>query len=535
MLNTDLEQIDLQQELSRIPAEYQDIFRRALGEELNDLGPEVDDTAVLHYLRRRREEMRRGSYIRPDGRPGLVEVEPEALYEHGLRPKQSASADRRRTLLKVAGLCLLGGLALFFLLRGQAIRAGDPQQTATPLSESVPATETPSLPAVGGSEEALRTIGGLGGALTIGRPSALELHYAATEETIALPVDPSRTTTRGELRYDELTMLSSQPVAVWIFGTVVNYAVGVPEGLVRNLQAGDRLVLNTDTGATLPFRVTETLQAEAHEATALLSQNRAGMTLFSLPAPADDAVAIALAAYDTAAEARPQLPVYAVGEAFPLAGWGEWRVDEILYEQHANKSLGVSVSGSYTAGGDAPVDTSAVTLSLSGAGLQTPAQTLQLIGQGGWQALFELPETAVGLPLFAELRLLTGGAPALVRLGEIPDLPAQLQVTVGPAFVDTRTVSAVLQVTVHNPAGGAVYLHEEDIEIRHPEGGDAYALDWQVTPNLPLLIQPGETVGLTVTFLPLPVGDQPVTSVEVRIGADLWQLSGPFVNALTGR
>jgi hypothetical protein len=131
---------------------------------------------------------------------------------------------------------------------------------------------------------------------------------------------------------------------------------------------------------------------------------------------------------------------------------------------------------------------------------------------------------------------LTGGETDLVRLGEVPDLPAQLQVTVGPAFVDARTVSAVLQVTVHNPAGGAVYLFEGDIEIRHREGGDAYTLSRQVTPSLPLLIQPGETVGLTVTLWGfLPVENQPVTSVEVRIGADLWQLSGPFVNALTGR
>jgi hypothetical protein len=536
MLNTDLEQIDLQQELSRIPAEYQDIFRQKLSEEVDELGPEADDTAVLHYLRRRREEMRRGGYIRPDGRPGLVEVDPETLYERGLRAGRPASTDRRRTLLKVAGLCLLGVLALFFLLRGRAIRAGDPQPSVTPDAESAAATGTPSIPDVSSSDEVLRTIGGLGGALTIGRPSALELHYAATEETIALPIDPSRITTRGELRYDELTMLSAQPVAVWIFGAVVNYAVGVPEGLVRNLQAGDRLILNTDTGAMLPFRVSETLQAAAHEATALLSQNRAGMTLFSLPAPASDAVTIALAAYDTAAETRPQLPVYALGETFSLTGRGEMRVDEILYEQRANKSLAVLVYGSYTAGSQATAETPAVTLSLSGAGLQTPALHLQVTEEGGWQAEFELPQTAAGSPFFAELRPLTGGETVLVRLGEVPDLPAQLQVTVGPAFVDARTVSAVLQVTVHNPAGGAVYLFEGDIEIRHSEGGDAYTLSRQVTPSLPLLIQPGETVGLTVTLWGfLPVENQPVTSVEVRIGADLWQLSGPFVNALTGR
>ena len=347
MLNPDLEQHDLQQELSQIPAEYQDIFRQAVGEELDELGPEQDDTDVLHYLRQRREEMRRGGYVRPDGQPGIVAVDPETLYERGLlldRP-ENASGKRRRTLLKVAGLCLLGVLALFFVFRGRAGRAGSPELYITPPPAADAATETPSLPAVTGSDDVLQTIGGLGGALTIGRPSALELHYAATEETIALPIDPSRTTTRGELRYDERTMLSAQPVAVWIFGTVVNYGIGVPEGLVRNLQPGDRVILNTDTGATLPFQVTEKLEAATHEATALLSQNRPGMTLFSLPAPADDAVAIALAAYDVAAEARVQQPVYELGEAIAMAGWGEVRIDSARYEQLANNALRVLVSG----------------------------------------------------------------------------------------------------------------------------------------------------------------------------------------------
>ena len=177
----------------------------------------------------------------------------------------------------------------------------------------------------------------------------------------------------------------------------------------------------------------------------------------------------------------------------------------------------------------APEEALSITLSLSGAGLQTPAQPLQYTAEGSWQAVFDIPETAIGLPLFAELRLLSGGEPALVRLGEAPNLPAQLQVTVGPAYVDAKTVSAVLQLTVHNPTEGAVYLKEEDIEILHqgsPEGGDANVLSRQVMPSLPLLLAPGETVGLTVTFLPLPVakpaGHIRASAHRVRPVAGLW-------------
>ena len=107
-----------------------------------------------------------------------------------------------------------------------------------------------------------KTIGSLGGALTIGRPSAIELHYGRTEETIALAIDPSKPTPRGELRYNETTMLSDNPVAVWLFGTVLNYAIGIPDSMVRNLEPGDRITLSTDTGASLSFVVAETGQGQ---------------------------------------------------------------------------------------------------------------------------------------------------------------------------------------------------------------------------------------------------------------------------------
>ena len=76
--------LDVQQELSQIPPEYQDIFRQALEQELIDLGQDQTDTDVLHYLRRRRDDFRGGGFIRPDGRPGLVVADVEMLYEQGV-------------------------------------------------------------------------------------------------------------------------------------------------------------------------------------------------------------------------------------------------------------------------------------------------------------------------------------------------------------------------------------------------------------------------------------------------------------------
>jgi hypothetical protein len=148
-------------------------------------------------------------------------------------------------------------LFLFFVFRGRAQREGEAAGAAegTPVAEVSGAgtpVPTPPLPEITGVDDSLQTIGSLGGALTIGRPSAIELHYSRTEETIALAIDPSKPTPKGEMRYNEVTMLSGNPVAVWLFGTVLNYAIGIPDSMVRNLEQGYRITLSTDTGASVP-------------------------------------------------------------------------------------------------------------------------------------------------------------------------------------------------------------------------------------------------------------------------------------------
>ena len=110
--------------------------------------------------------------------------------------------------------------------------------------------------------------------VTLGRPGALEIRYMASEETVALPIDPARVSNKGEMPYNAVVMGSDSPVAVWVFGTVLNYAIGLPENLVTALQPGDRLRLTTDTGFALPFIVTQTERRASHEAGDLLSEKR---------------------------------------------------------------------------------------------------------------------------------------------------------------------------------------------------------------------------------------------------------------------
>lgn len=540
------EDLDVQQELSQIPPEYQDIFRQALEQELVEMGQDQTDTDVLHYLRRRQDDFRRGGFIRPDGRPGLVVADLETLYEQGVmgmvlgQDDEEAAWEKRRAWLKIGGILVLAVLFLVFALRGRAGRVAENEVEETLVSVAA-ATATPLLPEVSGAGDALQTIGGLGAALTIGRPSAIELHYGRTEEVIALAIDPSQSTPRGELRYNEAVMSSDNPVAVWLFGTVVNYGIGLPDGLVRNLQAGDRIVLSTDTGASLAFVVTETRQGASHETAAVLSQNRPGMTLFSLPAAAEDDVALALASYDVASEEQQPDRVYEIGELAPLWGWGEGQIDAVHYEHTTNGAFRIVINGTNTS--KTSTASSSLLLSLTTPNDQTPAVPIRPAADGTWQASFTVNAAAAGLPLYAELRALPGGGPSVVRLREVPDLQEGLEVSVVGAHQTADSSQVVLRLTVHNPGEGAVHLSSDYVRLlpatgpgMNTEGGEAYEFPGQIVPSLPTLIGPGETLGISVAFSPKmdagqveesrhPEGMQHPFPVQIQIGADLWEVT----------
>lgn len=532
MLDFDLE-LNIDQELSEIPPEFQDAFRQAMARELADTEQNRTDTDILHYLRQRRDDFKRGGFIRPDGRPGMVTLNPETMYEQALPQLAQNSlgepdnaAERRRTLVKIAVFVGVALLFVFFVFRGRAPR--DEVQTITaaetPLAEVAAANGTPTpilpLPEITGVEDSLQTIGSLGGALTIGRPSAIEITYSRTEETIALPIDPSKPTPKGEMRYNAATMLSDNPVAVWLFGAVLNYAIGIPDSLVRNLEPGDRITLSTDTGASLRFIVAETRQGANYEAGRLLSQNRLGLTLFALPAGAEDDVSFAFANYDIASEEGQEQRTYELEEQIPLPGGGSLRVTAVQFNHDANGGIRIVVEGET----DSIPASQSLMLTLAAKNEQTTAVPLTPDGSGNWQASFTLPDEIAGLPLLAEVRALPAGSLAVVGLGETPHLWEQLEINISRAWWDEAQRQVVLTAVITHTGVGDVYPGPAFIQISN-EGGDAYETIGQVTSSLPgqrlpTLIHPGETMDLTVTFLPQ------APSVRVQIGADLWELSG---------
>jgi hypothetical protein len=419
---------------------------------------------------------------------------------------------------------------LFFVFRGRAQREDEQASPAagTPVTEIAgegtltagAAAPTPPLPEITGVDDSLQTIGSLGGALTIGRPSAIEIYYGHTEETIALAIDPSKPTPKGEMRYNETTMLSDNPVAVWLFGTVLNYAIGIPDSMVRNLEPGDRITLSTDTGASLSFIVAETRQGANYEAGRVLSQNRLGLTLFSLPASAEADVSFVLANYDITSEDGQGQPVYGLDEQIALPGVGTLTITAVAVSHDTNGDIRIVIDGMV----NELLDNQTVMLSLTAHNEQTTAVELTLEESGNWQTSFILPDTIAGHPLIAEVRTLPDSNLTMVQLGDAPRLLEQLDIGITDAWWEEEMMQLVLTASITNTGEGDVYLGSDFIQTLEriestPEGGDAYEFSGQVTPSLPLLIHPGETVGIRVTFLPQ------APSVRVQIGSDLWEIT----------
>lgn len=307
-------------------------------------------------------------------------------------------------------------------------------------------------------------------------------------------------------------MLSDNPVAVWLFGTVLNYAIGIPDSMVRNLEPGDAVTLNTDTGAALRFLVAETQQGANYEAGRLLSQNRLGLTLFALPAVGEAEVAFAFANYDVMSEENMTQLTSGLGDPVSFSTGGEVAVNDMTYSHTANGELRIVVSGTVNS---LDADQS-IFLSLTVGSDQTAAVQLTPDKNDIWAAEFTLLAGGVGEAVLAEFRSLQDGQLAVVRLGEVPRLIDRLEIEITRAWWEVAAEQAVVAISLHNPEEGAVYISPDFI---HFPGGDAYEGRWQAAPGLPFLIGPGETTEITVSFLPQTV------SVQIQIGAGLWEVA----------
>lgn len=80
--------------------------------------------------------------------------------------------------------------------------------------------------------------------------------------------------------------IEQQELALWMYGTVINYVVGLPyapttESLLSGLSTADRITLTLENGTQLAFRSPEVKRVDSGD-TAPMSQDRPGLTLLVL-------------------------------------------------------------------------------------------------------------------------------------------------------------------------------------------------------------------------------------------------------------
>lgn len=512
-------------ERGQIVPSYETLFKQVMEEELRATGSDGTDLDILTYLRKRREEFaRRGFYLRPDGTIAAAPTNPDEKYGGGrldtLLPPEEGNNERRNNLLKAAALVVVCLVGLFFWQRSKnASQTPTPEASATVVvadnsaEGEIVTTPTPELPDVETTNTTLQTIGSLGGTLTLGRPGSLEIHYQATDQTIALPIDPSEVTNKGELRYNEAAMSSDNPVAVWVFGTVLNYSIGIPDNLAQNIQTGDTLFIHTDTGRTLRFVVTRTFVGNTYDSARVLAQDHIGITLFSLPATAENEVVFVVGSYDMSQEAQESSPALGMNDSFTL-GQNIFQTTFLSRTQQLDGQLAVTVGGTAVL-----TQGETVLLFLSSSQEQSATQPLIPNEDGTWQVTFTSSPRLLTTDLFAEFRGFPSSEAATVYLGQLPDLTRQLQVQTAAAWWDELAATAVFSVTLHNPGPGAVRVDDRTIFL---QGGDApQQTPVTVTPALPLLVEPGQTVLLQVRFVPRNLA-QPLT---FQVGSSLWEVS----------
>jgi hypothetical protein len=543
-----MNQPTLETELAQIPAAYQKLFRESIEREIVEHGRDRTDSDKLAYLRKRQNDMKNGAYITPDGEPALVDVDPDTIHQNNLGRQNvyiddAEQRERRQTFMKIGAVALAALLGLLFWFRGRAVRADAAEAAiiaeteataaaATAVSAGLdsPPTATPPLPEVAAADNTLETIGNLGGKLTLGRPASLEIVYRQNEEKVALAIDPSLITKQGELQFQESVMTSDNPVAVWVFGTVVNYAIGIPDAMIRNLSPGDWIILNTDTGDILRFVVTEILNGDNYDTSQYLSQDHIGLTLFSLPAQQANQVGFALASYDISQESASIIAPSPIGEPVPLGGY-QLTIHDFTISHTLAGDASLVISGTLT--GQDAINT--IIVSLSGRQNQTEALTLNpsTDTEKTWEIAYQISDDFLGGEVLAEFRTLPGGDLATISLGRLSQLNDALNVQNITAHWDSEKGEGIILIHMLNSGVGDVWVQPDFVHATI-EGGAHDAIFYQLTPALPVQLVPGEELHLRLAFLP-PTASATESATEsaviLLVGDQQWEIQLPDLPA----
>jgi hypothetical protein len=430
--------------------------------------------------------------------------EPESLSSALMAPQ------RRLILTGAAGGLIFLALVCVALVIVLATRGRTP-----PAGGSSP---TPSQ----GTSAPGPIITGLGGSvpLSLTTPSAIELKDKKFE---VIPVE----VTQGTWPYQR----GNPNKAVWVFGTLVNYVVGLEANsdntdLLTHLTESDPIKLTTLGGKTFSFRYSGR-QWVTVDKTDVFRQLRPGLTLVLLGGT-DDSRLVVSASYMAEGEPTPsgltaakvRTPVEVSGARVTTLGGELVKNVEGLPAGNAYYLVDFSV----TASGSDVLDASLFQMELLDAAgnrytLSIPASQAGSYGPAGGQLLQETTLTATAGFIVPEV---LPGPNVFWTFSPTPDgsAPARFQLSiVGPtptpeprAFVTVQVIQArysndateiVISGGIGNAAKEPVTISLSDINL---QAGGTLVPVMSTDPELPWTLQPGQNLAFTIHFARPPAG-----------------------------
>ena len=394
-------------------------------------------------------------------------------------------------LLMVLGFLILIAAGVGTLLTN---RREHPTGGAEPLTigKLLTFTSPPTLP------EDLVIMQENGRVLPIALPTELELAQQ-TFPVVPVTLDEGRLPLPSE----------GQKVLVWVYGTVVNYVVGVPysttpASLLPGLTSSDRISLTLNNGTQLIFGSPQAQRLPATDTTPL-AQNRPGLTLVLLGGKETDRL-IVQARYLPEAGAT-------LGGAQQL---GTLRVavsgSDTLADEESGR--GFVVEFQMTNEGTEPVDTAAFDLTLEDGAGQRYLMNAEVSALGDAGPLPGSIAAGATVTASAGYRIPDDLQPPLVwvfradptsaqnlrfSLAYQPPLPspAQPQVTLTSAFMDEHRNVIVINGTVWNSGESPLSVMLDNVKLTSGAGAAELRA---ATPTLPWTIPGGEQQDFEVQF-----------------------------------
>ncbi len=327
------------------------------------------------------------------------------------------------------------------------------------------------------------------------------------------------------------TATASDGNVEWVFGSLVNYLIGLPgsqenKDLLQALSEADKITIEKSDGQTLEFKFGER-KSVSPQSKEVFAQQRPGLTLVLLGADGEQRLVVT-AEYDAGSEANKSVPSKTVAINTPIE-IGPVRV-KVLNGRLVENAPGIPVGSAFylvdftveNMGNDTINVADFVFELRDYAGqkykLSNTASKLgpnpPPIGQllpglsSTFMSGFEVPSNITGPVLtwgFKPEASFGGQATVAVPLvgsTPTPDPRSQTHVQITQAYFSPDQTELIIAGGIGNPTNALVLVNPSDIVLSTPDG--VLATLMRAEPALPWRIGPTDSVNFTLHFSRLP-------------------------------